>query len=182
MHRDGRRKLEDDTYARPALPALPNKTVERLMISEQPTRIAPLEEQDLERSLQQALQATIFTSNLRVSPRRVNQIAREVATAFRQFLAAQDCAAPIFAYGQRLAGEGIGHKAILALVETLHCVAWERADLGSARLPASVPCGSHLLAGYMAGREAYLLQEQERTRIALERARAQAQFETMQFT
>jgi hypothetical protein len=32
-----------------------------------------------------------------------------------------------------------------------------------------------LLAGYMQGREAYLLAEQERTRLALERVRANAQ-------
>jgi hypothetical protein len=103
----------------------------------------------------------------------VHQIALEVAATFCQFLTAQDIGAPTYAYGQRLADEGIGHRTILALIEVLHRASWEHAEVGT-DLPASVQCSSHLLAGYMAGREAYLLQEQERTRLALERARTQA--------
>jgi hypothetical protein len=52
-------------------------------------------------------------------------------------------------------------------------VCWESIDPDVNRLPVSVRYSNPLLAGYMAGREAYLLQEQERTRLALERARAQ---------
>jgi len=126
---------------------------------------AGLDETCLAVELKQALQATIFTSGLRIAPRRVQQISQEFAAAFRQFLEEQH-AETAYAYGQRLSQEGIGHGAMLALVDVLHHVCWESAD------PTSVQYGNPLLAGYMAGREAELLREQERTRLALERARA----------
>jgi hypothetical protein len=143
------------------------------VISEKPAPTAILDQERLEIELKRALQSTIFSSNLRVSPRRVNQIALEIAATFRQFLAERDSDAPTFEYGQRLASEGVGHRTMLALIEVLHRASWELADIGGADLPASVQCSSQLLAGYMAGREAYLLQEQERTRMALDRARTQ---------
>lgn len=144
------------------------------MISEQPAPPSILNQERLESELKRALQATIFSSNLRISPRRVHHIAMEVAATFCQFLTQQGVDTPAYAYGQRLANEGIGHRTILALIEVLHRTSWEHADAGCADLPASVQCSSHLLAGYMAGREAYLLQEQERTRLALDRVRTQS--------
>jgi hypothetical protein len=141
--------------------------------SETPGSTAILNQERLEIELKRALQSTIFSSNLRVSPRRVNQIALEIAATFRQFLEERGSDAPTFEYGQRLASEGVGHRTMLALVEVLHRASWAQADVGGEDLPASVQCSSQLLAGYMAGREAYLLQEQERTRMALDRARTQ---------
>jgi hypothetical protein len=125
-----------------------------------------LDETYLAVELKQALQATIFTSGLRIAPHRVQQISQEFAAAFCQFLEEQPHAEVAYAYGLRLAQEGIGHGAMLALVDVLHHVCWESAD------PTSVQYGNPLLAGYMAGREADLLREQERTRLALDRARA----------
>jgi hypothetical protein len=145
-----------------------------MMLPEQSAPAPDLDEERLAIDLKRALQATVFTSNLRVSPRRVQQIALEIAATFRRFLAEPAYAETAYTYGQRLAGEGVGHRAMLALIEVLHRASWAGADLGGEDLPASVQCSSHLLAGYMAGREAYLLQEQERTRLALDRARAQA--------
>ena len=133
---------------------------------------ASLDETCLAAELKQALQATIFTSSLRIAPRRVYQISQEFAAAFRQFLDEQKHAEVAYAYGQRLAKEGIGHGAILALIDVLHRVCWESADATADGLPASVQYCNPLLAGYMAGREADLLREQERTRLALDRARA----------
>ena len=141
-----------------------------------PERSAPaslLDRERLEIELKRALQTTIFNSNLRISPRRMNQIALDIAKAFGQFLEEQASAETIYAYGQHLASEGVGHRTILALIEVLHRASWEQADSRGADLPVSVRCSSQLLAGYMDGRETYLLQEQERTRLALERARAQ---------
>ena len=143
------------------------------MLSENPAPTVILNQERLEIELKRALQSTIFSSNLRVSPRRVNQIALEIAVTFCLFLAERDSDAPTFEYGQRLASEGVGHRTMLALIEVLHRASWELADISGADLPASVQCSSQLLAGYMAGREAYLLQEQERTRMALDRARTQ---------
>jgi hypothetical protein len=143
------------------------------MISEDAVRALLLDQGRLENELKCALQSTIFNSNLRISPRRVNQIALDIARMFGRFLEEQASAETIHAYGEHLAAEGVGHRTILALVEVLHRASWERADGRDIDLPVSVQCSSRLLAGYMVGREAYLLQEQERTRLALERARAQ---------
>jgi hypothetical protein len=143
-----------------------------MLISEGPARTSLLEQGQLELELKRVLHTTIFSSNLCISPRRVGQIALDMAKMLRQFLEQQDNAEATHAYGQHLAGEGVGHRSILALVEVLHCASWAQADSQGVEIPASIACSSHLLAGYMAGREAYLLQEQERTRLALERARA----------
>jgi hypothetical protein len=143
------------------------------MISERLVPAASLEQERLENELKRALQSTIFNSNLRIAPRRLNQIALDIAKMFGRFLKEQSSAETAYAYGQHLAGEGVGHRTILALVEVLHCASWEQADTRDMDLPVSIQCSSQLLAGYMVSREAYLLQEQERTRLALERARAQ---------
>jgi hypothetical protein len=136
-------------------------------------RITTLDETHLVTELKQALQATIFTSSLRIAPRRVHQIAQEVAAAFRRFLEGQEHADIAYTYGQALADEGISHQAILALIDALHRICWESAHRSTSESPVSVRYGNPLLAGYMAGREASLLREQERTRLALDRARAQ---------
>ena len=143
------------------------------MISEHPVAAFLLDQGRLENELKRALQSTIFHSNLRISPRRVHQIALDIARMFGRFLEEQASAETIHAYGEHLAGEGVGHRTILALVEVLHRASWKQADGRDIDLPVSVQCSSQLLAGYMVGREAYLLQVQERTRLALERARAQ---------
>jgi hypothetical protein len=142
------------------------------MTSERSVSAPLLEQEHLEIELRRALQSTIFNSNLRISPRRMNQIAQDIAKTFGRFLEEQTSAEATYAYGQHLAGEGVGHRTILALVEVLHCASWRQADSQGTDLPVSVRCSSQLLAGYMVGRETYLLQEQERTRLALERPRA----------
>lgn len=118
----------------------------------------------------QALHATIFTSTLRVSPRRVNQIAQEVAATFEQFLKEEDSVV-VRLHGQRLAQEGFSHQTVLALVHALHQACWASDDPAVKLIPVSGQYMTPLLEGYMAAREAHLLQEQERTRQALDRAR-----------
>jgi hypothetical protein len=139
-----------------------------------PEHAASADSQDgarLANQLQQALQGTIFSSTLRIAPRRVRQIADEFAAVFRQFAEEQERSETVHAYGRRLATDGVGHQAILALTDVLHRECWAPIDPAVRILPVSVRYSSALLAGYMAGREAHLLQEQERTRQALERAR-----------
>lgn len=120
----------------------------------------------LARQLQASLRATIFESRLAVTPRRLAQLADEVAADFIGYAACRD-GAMARARGRRLAGEGLGHSAALALVEALHMAA-ETPEQRQATVAYCTP----LLCGYMEAREEQLLREQERTRIALERARA----------
>jgi hypothetical protein len=128
-----------------------------------------LDEAHLATELGQALRRTLFSSGLRVSPRRVGQISQEVAAAFLEFLEAEDEEAAR-AYGEHLATEGLGHRSILTMTEALRQACREDAN------PAGLPgvAGRYvnaLLEGYMARREASLVQEQARTVRALQRAR-----------
>lgn len=120
----------------------------------------------LARQLQAALRATIFESRLAVTPRRLAQLADEAAADFIGYADGHNDAMAR-ALGRRLAGEGLGHRAALALVEALHSAA----ETQGQRQTTAQYC-TQLLWGYMEAREEHLLREQERTRIALERARA----------
>jgi hypothetical protein len=129
-------------------------------------------EHDLTAALQRALQATLFTSGLLITPRRVAQVAREIGHGFQAFVTQGD-GASVYEAGQRLASDGLGHASVLAIVEALHESSWRQAAGAQEAQPASVSYCGKLLAGYMSERESSLLREQERTRVALERARAQ---------
>lgn len=124
--------------------------------------------------LQAALRATMFGSRLTITPRRSSQLAAACATSLQRYLAREEDDASINRFGQDLAHEGLGHSSLLAKVEVLQGVA-----LAHGPQPAAAPGIERyilaLLAGYMQGREAYLLAEQERTRLALERARTNPQ-------
>ena len=132
---------------------------------------AHLDQMSLATELRQTLRQTLFSSGLRVSPRRVNQVGQGMAAAFLQFLEAEDEEAAR-AYGRHLAAEGLGHRAILTTTETLRRACWESVD------PAALPsvAGRYvnvLLEVYVAGREASLLQQQEHVRRALQRTQEQ---------
>jgi hypothetical protein len=120
--------------------------------------------------LRQALRRTLFSSGLRISPRRVNQIGQEIAAAFLKFLETEDEEAAR-TYGERLAAEGLGHRSILTMAEALRQVCRESAN-PEARRPVAGRYVNALLEGYMVGREASVLQEQARTMRALQRAQA----------
>lgn len=119
-----------------------------------------------------ALRATLFASNLRINPRRLQTIAAAAADSYLAFAAGELQPAAATAYGRSLAADGLGHAGVVALVEALLLAAWAD-EPGEAAPPRALGYTSSLLAGYMAAREAALLQEQERTRVALERVRAQ---------
>jgi hypothetical protein len=124
--------------------------------------------------LQAALRATMFGSRLTITPRRSGQLAATCATSLERYLARKADDVAVNRFGQDLAQEGLGHSSLLAKVEVLQNVA-----LANGRQPDAAPSVERyilaLLAGYMQSREAYLLAEQERTRLALERARANTQ-------
>jgi hypothetical protein len=127
---------------------------------------------ELTSELAAALKTTLFASNLRINPRRLQGIAADTTAAYLSFVAGELRDADANGYGRRLAGEGLGHAGLLALVATLLRSAWGSGPEDGAVHPAITYTGA-LLAGYMAAREEALLQEQERTRVALDRARAQ---------
>lgn len=143
-------------------------TVNKLENSHQ-SRGRDLDEENLVTELKQALQETLFSSGLRISPRRVSQMAQAVAASFLQFLEREDQAATR-AYGQELAQAGLGHPSALALTEALRRACWENTNPGTGLLPVSGRYVGALLQGYMEEREASILREQERTAQALQRA------------
>jgi hypothetical protein len=122
--------------------------------------------------LKSAVQMTLFTSTLRVSPRQVNQFAQDTTASFLKFLDQED-EAVVRIYGQQLAQAGFGHQSILALSEALRRICWENPNPGVAVLPAAGRYANALLLGYMAEREAHILREQERTHQAFLRVQAQ---------
>ena len=120
--------------------------------------------------LRQTLQQTLFSSGGRISPHRVNQLGQEVAEAFFKFLETED-KETARTYGRHLAMEGMGHRSILTMTEALRRVCRESANPAAALPSVAGRYVNALLEGYMAGREASLLQEQERTLRAFQRAR-----------
>jgi hypothetical protein len=130
---------------------------------------AALDEGHLAIELSQALRRTLFSSGLRVSPWRVNQIGQGMAAAFFKFLEVEDEEAA-HTHGQHLAAEGLGHRAILATTEALRQGCRESGNPVGVSPPVVGRYVNALLGGYMAGRESSLLEEQERIRRVLQRA------------
>lgn len=132
---------------------------------------AALTDETLTQALAAALRTTIFHSGLRVSPRRIQEIARNGAETYNNYRTGALDAAAVLAAGQQLAIDGLGHGSLLAMVEAIL-----RSELGlptDSEAPTSLAYMTALLSGYMAAREALLIQEQGRTHAALERVRAQ---------
>jgi len=129
-----------------------------------------LGESYLASQLSQILAKTVFSGRLRITPRRVQQVAQEVAVSFTHFVGDVEQGG-VQTYGQQLAQEGLGPRSVLALAETLRRVCLDGGNPGGELFPAAERYTFALLEGYMTGREAYLLEEQERARRALERAR-----------
>ncbi len=134
----------------------------------QDSRPLDLNEASLVAELEQALQTTLFSCSGRITPRRVKQIAQEMAEGFLRFAQQEDPAAAR-AYGQQLAQEGLGHRAILALSEAARRVCGDGAKPSERLMPMSGRYVATLLEGYMAEREAFVLQEQQLTVQALQR-------------
>jgi hypothetical protein len=144
---------------------------EQVTIMTTNNRQAPASELNEERlvaELKQALRKNLFSSRLRISPRRANQMAQELAASFLHFLERED-EAEAHEHGQALAQAGLSHQAALALSETLRRACWESANPGIGLLPISGRYVGALLSGYMEAREAWILQEQQRAVQALQR-------------
>jgi hypothetical protein len=145
----------------------------KIAMTEGTPSLAPkLDEARLVKDLERALHTTLFSCTGRITPRRVKQIAQEMAEAFLRFMQ-EETPTATRTYGQQLAQEGIGHRAALSLSEALRQACWRSANPGGKLMPVSGRYVIALLEGYMAEREALLLREQGRTREALGRAQGQ---------
>ena len=115
--------------------------------------------------LSTVLRETVFSSSLRVSPRRVAEIGKQFALVFFDYYDhADDPAAQ--AYGQQLANEGLGPRSVLRAVAALQRICTERSNpLKDLPFVAST-FSCNLLDGYIAAREKRLLEDQERSRKA----------------
>ncbi len=115
-------------------------------------------------ALADSLYKTIFSGGLRITPRRVQQIARQIAATFSHFAAEGD-EQKVQAQGRTLAADGLGPPSILALSETL-C----RSQNGTGSNPdLATRFIVAMLGGYMTEREKRIVREQERIRRAWQR-------------
>ena len=130
-------------------------------------------EQRLANSLNSCLRKSAFENRFSLHPRRLAVLGAEQARAFLDSLDAPD-RAEAFAYGQKLAREGIGEKTILLVASDIQRFC--RTELGSdiallnPALDAADAFSSKLLDGFMKAREAQILMDQEQLRRALSTA------------
>jgi signal transduction histidine kinase/CheY-like chemotaxis protein len=116
--------------------------------------------------LQEALEATAFSNRFLLPPRRLPQIAKAETDAFLYFLKTGD-ADRVREQGVKRAEEGLGEQAMLRLGTTLRQFCRDY-QVGEALRAADVYADA-LLEGFMEGREAIVLREQEQIRRALQR-------------
>ena len=131
--------------------------------STQPTVLAQhLDQASLADEIAKALSATLFSSRLSVVPRRVNELASQMAQQFFGFFCSRDLAATLD-YGRTLAQEGVGARSALEMTEAVRRVARQQSN-PLAQLPdvAGAFCNA-LLEGFMEGQAQILLEVQERT-------------------
>ncbi|HID62550.1 MAG TPA: GAF domain-containing protein, partial [Anaerolineae bacterium] len=120
---------------------------------------------ELTSRLREALEATVFSNRFLLPPRRLPQIARAEADAFLDFLKTGD-ADRIREQGAKRAEEGLGEQAMLRLGTTLRQFC--RDYPADETLRAADVYTNALLEGFMEGREAIVLEEQEQIRKALQ--------------
>jgi GAF domain-containing protein len=116
--------------------------------------------------LREVLEATAFSHRFILPPRRLPQIAKAEADAFLDFLKTGD-ADRIREQGAERAEEGLGEQAMLRLGTTLRQFC--RDYVADEAFRAADVYTDALLEGFVKGREAIVLREQEQIRRALQR-------------
>jgi hypothetical protein len=126
------------------------------------TLVQHLDAANLAGEIAKALRATLFTSRLSVAPRRVNELANQMAQQFFAFFESKDQAAALD-YGKALAREGLGARSALEMTEAVRRVARQQSN-PLTELPdiAGAFCNA-LLEGFMDAQAQMLLEVQERT-------------------
>ena len=122
--------------------------------------------------LHRALRATDMSNRLLISPSRLGEIAQEEVEAFLHFLETGDDE-EARQWGARRASEGLGARSALTMTEALRRACWMETPSREALRVALEASGRYVnafLEGYMSGRQAEILREQERTRSAFQRA------------
>jgi hypothetical protein len=131
--------------------------------SSQPTPLAQhLDEASLTAEIAKALRATLFTSRLSVAPRRVNELAGQMAQQFFAFYDGRDQAAAL-GYGSALAREGIGARSALEMTEAVRRVARQQSNPLTELPDVTGAFCNALLEGFMDAQAQILLEVQERT-------------------
>ena len=131
--------------------------------SSQPTPLAPhLNEASLTAEIAKALRATLFSSRLSVSPRRVNELAGQMAQQFSAFYDNKDRAAAQ-GYGSALAREGIGARSALEMTEAVRRVARQQSNPLTELPDVTGAFCNALLEGFMESQAQMVLEVQERT-------------------
>jgi signal transduction histidine kinase/DNA-binding response OmpR family regulator len=115
--------------------------------------------------LEKALQATALSNRFLLPFRRLPEIAKAEADAFLDFMKTGE-ANRVRERGAKRAEEGLGERSMLRLGATLRQF-W-RDDPADKALQAADAYADTLLEGFMAGREAIVLREQEQIRKALQ--------------
>ena len=111
------------------------------------------------------LRETVFSSNLRVSPRRNAEIGKQFASVFFNYYDHADDPT-IRTYGQQLADNGVGPRSVVQVAGALQRICTERSNpLRDLPFVAST-FSCNLLEGYILAREKRLVEDQERTRRA----------------
>jgi hypothetical protein len=131
--------------------------------SSQPSTLAQhLSEASLTAEIAKALRATLFSSRLSVAPRRVNELAGQMAQQFIAFYDGRDQAAAL-AYGSALAREGIGARSALEMTEAVRRVARQQSNPLTELPDVTGAFCNALLEGFMESQAQMLLEVQERT-------------------
>ena len=131
--------------------------------SPQPSALAQhLSEASLATEIAKALRATLFTSRLSVAPRRVNELAGQMAQQFFAFYDSRDQVAAL-AYGSTLAREGIGARSALEMTEATRRVARQQSNPLTELPDVTGAFCNALLEGFMESQAQMLLEVQERT-------------------
>jgi hypothetical protein len=119
--------------------------------------------------LNEALRSSMFSNRMRISPRRLGEIAEEETLSVAAFVTLKD-RERVEQRGYTLAHEGLGHQAILNVCARLRMI-WRDSNI---HLTAPTSESTEdieaytgaVLEGYMRGREDEVKREQERTRAA----------------
>ena len=135
----------------------------------QSTFASALDKDRLVASLLRPLQQTLFTNSLRFSPRRTSEVAQEMADSFLQFRETENERAVIL-YGQNLARDGMSPHTILSMAEALRTLCLQSSSPTTTLVSVAGRYANALLEGYIAAREAFVLQQQDHIRRAFERA------------
>ncbi len=126
--------------------------------------------QNFKAAIRQALQETMFQNALGINPRQLREVVEQSGSCFQHF-AGDGETGSVEAYGQKLATLGMGHRAVLALVQSINLWCSQSAQERLREIGLHSRFSTPLLAGYIQAREQHILVEQERTRVALDQAR-----------